>query len=137
MSTYLNLLTNNKGMKILIIIIVLDVIFGVFRAIREKGLNSTIGIDGIIRKVGMIITIIFSIFIDKLVNIDLIAFIPDGIKEHLGKIGIADLFIILYVIFEILSILKNMIKCKMPIPKKIQTFLEKLLKEFTSEIKEK
>ena len=137
MSTYLNLLTNNKGMKILIIIIVLDVIFGVFRAIREKGLNSTIGIDGIIRKVGMLITIIFSIFIDKLVNIDLIGFIPDGIKQYLGKIGIADLFIILYVIFEILSILKNMIKCKMPIPKKIQTFLEKLLKEFTSEIKEK
>ena len=50
--------------------------------------------------------------------------------------GIASVFTTLYCVFEILSVLKNMIKCKMPIPKKIQSFLEKLLKEFTSEIKE-
>lgn len=137
MKEYLTLLTDSKGMKVLIIIIVLDVIFGVLRAIREKGLNSTIGIDGIIRKVGMIISIIFSIFIDKIVDINLIGFIPESLKQYFGKVGVADLFIILYIIFEILSILKNMIKCKMPIPKKLQNFLEKLLKEFTSEIKEK
>ena len=137
MKDYLILLTDSKGMKVLIIIIVLDVIFGVLRAIREKGLNSTIGIDGIIRKVGMIISIIFSIFIDKIVNINLVGFIPENLKQYVGKVGVADLFIILYIIFEILSILKNMIKCKMPIPKKLQNFLEKLLKEFTSEIKEK
>lgn len=137
MKEYLSLLTDSKGMKVLIIIIVLDVIFGVLRAIREKGLNSTIGIDGIIRKVGMIISIIFSIFIDKIVNINLVGFIPESLNQYIGKVGVADLFIILYIIFEILSILKNMIKCKMPIPKKLQNFLEKLLKEFTSEIKEK
>ena len=135
MKEYLSLLTDSKGMKVLIIIIVLDVIFGLLRAIREKGLNSTIGIDGIIRKVGMIISIIFSIFIDKIVNINLVGFIPESLKQYVGKVGVGDLFIILYIIFEILSILKNMIKCKMPIPKKLQNFLEKLLKEFTSEIK--
>lgn len=138
MQKYISLISMNKGIKILIIFITLDVIFGVLRALKEKKLNSSIGIDGIIRKVGMIISIIFSIIIDELLNIDLIKFIPEELKNYLsvGKIGIATLFCSLYVIFEILSILKNMIKCKMPIPKKIQNFLEKLLKEFTSEIKE-
>lgn len=138
MNKYIDLISKDKGLRILIIVIVLDVIFGVLRAIKERKLNSTIGIDGIIRKVGMLISIIFSIIIDDLVNIDLIRFIPEELKNYLsiGKVGIACIFTTLYSVFEILSILKNMIKCKMPIPKKIQNFLEKILKEFTSEIKE-
>lgn len=137
MSKIISLISTNKGMNVLIIVIVLDVIFGILRAIREHSLNSTIGIDGIIRKIGMLISIIFSLIIDSLLNINLIGFIPEGARSYFGNVGIADLFNLLYIIFEILSILKNMIKCKMPIPKKLQKFLEKLLKEFTSEIKEK
>ena len=138
MSNFINIISNDKGMKILIVVITFDVIFGVLRAIKERKLNSTIGIDGIIRKVGMMLSIICSLILDNILNIDLIMFIPTEIKEyiHIASIGIADLFTILYVIFEILSILKNMIRCKLPIPKKLQLFLEKILKEFTSEIKE-
>ena len=138
MQKYIALISNNKGIKILVIFITLDVIFGVLRALREKKLNSTIGIDGIIRKVGMFISIIFSIILDSILNINLIGFIPEELRSyiHISSIGIAFLFNMLYCIFETLSILKNMIKCKIPIPKKIQSFLEKLLKEFTSEIKE-
>lgn len=138
MNKYIELISNNKGIKVLIIFITLDVIFGVLRALKERKLNSTIGIDGIIRKVGMMISILFSIIIDEMLNIDLVSFIPETLKTNLsiGKIGIANLFSTLYVIFEVLSILKNMIKCKIPIPKKLQKFLEKILKEFTSEIKE-
>ena len=43
---------------------------------------------------------------------------------------------ILFIAFEILSIFKNMILCKLPIPKKLQQFLENAMKEFTGEIKE-
>lgn len=138
MSNFINIISNDKGMKILIVVITFDVIFGVLRAIKERKLNSTIGIDGIIRKVGMMLSIICSLILDNILNIDLIMFIPTEIKEyiHITSIGISDLFTILYVIFEILSILKNMIRCKLPIPKKLQLFLEKILKEFTSEIKE-
>lgn len=138
MSNFINIISNDKGMKILIVVITFDVIFGVLRAIKERKLNSTIGIDGIIRKVGMMLSIICSLILDNILNIDLIMFIPSEIKEyiHIARIGISDLFTILYVIFEILSILKNMIRCKLPIPKKLQLFLEKILKEFTSEIKE-
>lgn len=136
---FLYSLINNDGVKLLIIVIVLDTIFGILRAIKEKGLNSCIGIDGIIRKTGMLISIIFLALIDSIVNIDLIGFIPENVKNVLqfGKVGISDLFNLLFIIFEILSIFKNMILCKLPIPKKLQEFLENAMKEMTEEIKEK
>ena len=67
---FLYSLINNDGVKLLIIVIVLDTIFGILRAIKEKSLNSCIGIDGIIRKTGMLISIIFLALIDSIVNID-------------------------------------------------------------------
>lgn len=132
-------LINNDGIKLLIIVIVLDTIFGILRAIKEKSLNSCIGIDGIIRKTGMLISIIFLALIDSIVNIDLIGFIPENVKNVLqfGKVGISDIFNLLFIIFEILSIFKNMILCKLPIPKKLQEFLENAMKEMTGEIKER
>ena len=138
MNEYLSILINSDGLKILGIVITLDTIFGILRAIKEKSLNSCIGIDGIIRKVGMLISIIFLMAIDTIIHLDLIGFIPDSVKEILnfGQVGIADLFMILFIVFEILSIFKNMILCKLPIPKKLQQFLENAMKEFTGEIKQ-
>lgn len=134
----LSKLINNESMQILCIVIVLDLIFGILRAIKERKLNSCIGIDGMIRKVGMLITVIILSVIDYLVNIDFIGFIPEGIKEILSieKVGITEVFNLLFIVFESLSILKNMVLCKMPIPVKLQKFLERVMKEFTEEIKE-
>lgn len=139
MQSFLNSLASSSMIKILLIVIVLDTIFGILRAIREKEVNSAIGIDGIVRKSGMILSTFFFKLIDFILNINLIAFLPDGVKNflHVDNIGITFLFIILFIIFEFLSILKNMIKCKMPIPKKLQVFLEKMLKEFTTELDDK
>lgn len=136
MIEFLNCLINNDGIKILMIVIVLDTIFGILRAIKERSLNSCIGIDGIIRKIGMLIAIFFLCMIDSIINLDLIGFIPDTVKEYLnfGQVGISDIFMLLFIIFEILSVLKNMILCKLPIPKKFQEFLENCMKEFTGEI---
>ena len=136
MKEYYEIMVNNNGVKLLIIFIVMDVIFGILRAIKERKLNSTIGIDGIIRKVGMIITICVCILIDTIININLIGFIPEVVTDNIGisKIGVSMIFNILYIVFEILSIFKNMYKCKLPLPKKLQLYLEKILKEFTSEI---
>lgn len=134
----LSKLLNNESMQILCVVIVLDIIFGILRAIKERKLNSCIGIDGMIRKVGMLITIIVLSVIDYLVNIDFIGFIPEEIKQiiNVEKVGITEIFNLLFIIFESLSILKNMVLCKMPIPVKLQKFLERVMKEFTEEIKE-
>ena len=83
MKEYYEIMVHNKGVELLVIFIVLDVIFGVLRAIKEGKLNSAIGIDGIIRKVGMIITICFCILVDTIVSVDLIGFIPENVKNDL------------------------------------------------------
>lgn len=138
MLEYLSILINNDGLKILGIVITLDTIFGILRAIKERNINSCIGIDGIIRKVGMLIAVIFLMVIDSIIKLDLIGFIPESIKEIMNfkTVGIADLFMVLFIVFEILSIFKNMILCKLPIPKKLQEVLENAMKEFTGEIKQ-
>ena len=134
----MQILVQNKVIQIMVIFIVLDVIFGILRSFKEHKTNSTIGIDGIIRKIGMIFTITACVLLDYVVNIDLLSFIPEGIKEYinLGNVGTASFFAILYCLFEVLSIFKNMIRCKIPLPKKLQNLLKKLLEEFTNEIKE-
>ena len=134
----MEILVKNKIIQVMVVFIVLDVIFGILRSIKEHSTNSTIGIDGIIRKVAMIFTIACCIVIDYIVEIDLIGFIPETIKEYinLGRIGTSTLFAGLYCIFELLSVFKNMMKVGVPLPLKLKKLLEKLLKEYTKEIKD-
>lgn len=134
----LNYLIRNDSFKILLLLIALDVIFGFLRAIKEKIINSTIGLDGGIRKMGMIITILFFGVIDSITCLDLLGFIPDKITTIIGlkDVGLSQLFIIIFIVYEFLSIIKNMIICKLPIPKKLQSLLENIMKEFTGELEE-
>lgn len=129
-------LFNNKLIQVLVIFIVLDVIFGILGSIKQKKTNSTIGIDGIIRKIGMLFSIAGCVILDKVVEIDLVFFLPEQIKNYFGSVGIASLFAIIYCLFETLSIFKNMMRCKIPLPKKLKKYIEKLLEEFTNEVKE-
>lgn len=132
---YNNLMKNNL-FKVLIIVIVMDIVFGVLRAIREKKINSTLGIDGMIRKTGMLLSVIFTAMIDVVISLNLIGFIPEDIKValKLDYIGFNELFTLLYIIFEFLSISKNMVLCKLPIPSKWQKTLENFFKKFTGEL---
>ena len=129
-------LFNNKLIQVLVIFIVLDVIFGILGSIKQKKTNSTIGIDGIIRKIGMLFSIAGCVILDKIVEIDLVFFLPEQLRTYIGSIGIDSLFAIIYCLFETLSIFKNMMRCKIPLPKKLKKYIEKLLEEFTNEVKE-
>lgn len=131
-------LINKQAFKVLLIIIVLDCIFGILRAIKQRKLNSNIGIDGLIRKSGMILSIIFLYAIDFIMKLDFIFFIPSSFKQvwNINNVGIGGLFSLLFICFEFLSVFKNMTICRLPIPKKLQNYFEKILKEFTEEIQE-
>lgn len=89
-------------------------------------------------RLGMLISVIFFVAIDIITNVNFIGFIPESVRNVLPikDVGISMLFIILYCLYEGLSVLKNMVKCKLPIPKRLQTFLEKLFQEFTTELNE-
>lgn len=133
MISFLNF--NNIIFYLLVTAILLDIFLGSLRALKEKKWNSTIGINGILRKTAMIGSSIFLIIIDSILKIDLLFFIPKEITNtlKLNEVGIFELFGIMFILYEITSILKNMVKCGLPIPKKIKRTIEKLLDNLTSE----
>lgn len=126
---------NNIIFYLLITAILLDIFLGSLRALKEKKWNSTVGINGILRKTAMIGSSIFLIIIDSILKIDLLFFIPKEITQilKLNEVGIFELFGIMFILYEITSILKNMVLCGLPIPKKIKRTIEKLLNNLTSE----
>ena len=129
---------NNKMIIAFLFAIIIDIFMGLLRACKEKKLNSNIGIDGGIRKVAMIGTVAFLFFVDKFIQINFLFMIPENWLNCIGvnSIGLCEFFCILYILFECLSILKNMAIIGLPVPK-LQEFLESKLKYFTDELSTK
>lgn len=121
--------------KVMIVTIVLDCILGVLRAIKERKFNSCIGIDGLVRKFAMLVTSIGTKIIDNIVQFNFIGFVPQSIRDfiHLDYAGISDLFLLLFIAFEALSILKNLTRLKLPFFKGVQAKLEEFLEKYTDE----
>ena len=132
-------LSSNVIIKILVIALIFDIFLGSLRALKEKKWNSTIGINGILRKVGMIGSILFLFLTDIIINLDLLFMIPKDLLAYIGsnKVGSCELFGIMFTLYEITSILKNMILCDIPCPKWLKKKTEKLLKEMTTELDNK
>ena len=102
---------NNIIFYLLVIVILLDVFLGSIRALKDKSWNSTVGINGILRKTAMIGSSIFLIVVDNILKIDLLFFVPDEVLNifNISSIGIFELFGIMFILYESSSILKNMV----------------------------
>ena len=103
--------------KLVILAVVMDTCFGCIRAIKEHKFNSCFGIDGAIRKVSMVASLAFLLILDQIVHLNLIGFIPETIRTFLpvNSIGVAEFFGLLYIAYELVSILKNMTLCGLPV----------------------
>lgn len=139
MESFINNLTNNPLCKILLIVLILDVFLGSLRAIKEHKWNSTVGINGMLRKFGMIGSIVCLALVDTCINLDLLFFMPDEILSYINlqRVGSCELFSLMFILYEATSILKNMVLCDMPIPKALKTKVENLLENMTSELDNK
>lgn len=125
--------------KVIIIFIILDVILGSIRALKEHQWNSTVGRTGLLKKIAMIVCIIFTVCMDYMLKIDMMFFMPDEIMDFIKiqNIGLTELFGILYILYETTSILKNMLLCGLPVPKGMRAKIESLLKNMTTELEDK
>lgn len=132
-------LTNNVIIQLVVVAVVMDTIFGIIRAGKERKFNSCFGIDGAIRKISMIVSIILLGIVDVLIHINLIGFLPQGAKDWMivnmgiNAVGIAAFFGILYLVYEIVSILKNMAYCGLPV-KGIWIKVRNILQKYTNEL---
>ena len=136
MERYISLITENMIIKVVFVAIFLDTFLGSLRALKDRRFNSCVGIDGAIRKVAMVVCVVILLLVDTWFNFNLIGFLPTSITEflHISKIGLAEFFSILFIIYETVRILKNMVLCGLPIKKSWKEKLEKLLNLMTDEM---
>ena len=131
----LQLLSCNICLKIVALMIVLDSTLGGLRALKERKLNSNFGINGAIRKIAMLTCVTMLVVLDRLLHINVVAYVPEQILNTIGisKVGLVEFFSILFALYEAVSIMKNMVLCELPVPKKFQTAIQKFLTEMTEE----
>lgn len=130
-------LAQSKVFELVVVAIVLDTIFGAGRALKKRCFNSSVGIDGAIRKISMMLSLVGLGVVDVIIEINLIGFIPETVRAYfpdsLAIIGLADFFGILYIGYEAVSILKNMVMCGLPV-KAIWNAVRKFLGKYTKEL---
>ena len=135
MEKILQLFADNICLKLVVTMIVLDTILGVLRAIKERKFNSNFGINGAIRKIAMLVCVTMLVLLDMLLHINFIAYVPEQILSAIGisKVGLCEFFSILFALYEAISILKNMVLCGLPAPKRLQNAIQQFLNEMTEE----
>lgn len=136
MNDFIALIGSNSLIKLLLLAVVLDTILGVGRAIKYHRFNSSVGIDGAIRKVMMLVSAGVLMLADLIIHINLVGFIDDQYLKVIGleKVGMCELFCLLFVVYEAVSILKNMLLCGLPIPRRVREWLLKFLDDMTAEL---
>lgn len=129
-------LQNNLIVQLVCVMTVVDTIFGVLKAWKQHIFNSSFGINGAIRKIGIVVGVFSLFIIDFLININFLPFIPAEFLQgiHLKEIGLTEIFGILFIVYEATSALKNMLSIGLPIPKAFESRLETWLEKNTEEL---
>lgn len=104
----------DKIMWALLILIVLDYITGLLKAIYNKELSSEIGFKGIIRKILILIVIGVSVIV-----------------QNFGIPAIREIVIMFFAINEAISLLENASQMGLPIPDKLKDTLLQLREKNT------
>lgn len=142
MDILLNYLHQHTTIIIVAVAIIFDTLLGFFLSVKDKKTYSSIGIDGMIRKASMLACIVFLVCLDYILHINIIGWLPEQILQifkivHMNNIGISDVFSVLFVVFELLSILKNWALIGLPMFKGVNEWIEKFLETFTEELPKK
>ena len=100
-------------LEVLVAFMIVDYVTGIFCAIAEKNLSSSIGFKGILRKV------LILLFVGMANAMDTHIFSP---SEPLLRTAV----IFFYLSNEGISILENSVRLDLPVPDKLKNFLEQL-----------
>ena len=131
-------LMGNVFIQLLLIAICADMVFGSLRAAKYHCWNSAVGIDGAIRKAGMLACVLMFTAIDMMMRIDVLSWLPADAKNVLDscgvvKMGVTELFALLFILYEATSVLKNMLLCGLPVPAGLREKLGAWLSTMTEE----
>ena len=131
-------LMGNVFIQLLLIAICADMVFGSLRAAKYHCWNSAVGIDGAIRKAGMLACVLLFTAIDMMMHVDVLGWLPAetrNVMDSCGvvKMGVTELFALLFILYEATSVLKNMLLCGLPVPTGLRERLGAWLNTMTEE----
>lgn len=134
----MGVLVNNIFVDLLFVAVCADMVFGTLRAAKYRCWNSAVGIDGAIRKAGMVASVLLFTIMDMLLQVDLLSWLPAEVRNVMDamgvvKMGITELFCLLFILYEATSVLKNMLLCGIPVPAGIREKLAVWLDSMTDE----
>lgn len=100
--------------------------------------SSCVGIDGAIRKAAMLFSVCLLMATDVIMHINMLGMVPEKYIQIMGiqKLGICEFFCLLFILYEAVSILKNMTLCGLPVPARIKKWIQKFLEDMTEELPE-
>ncbi len=135
---YASGLRGNAIFWIIMICIATDMLFGALRAWKNHKWNSSVGLDGFIRKIGIVSCVMILRAIDTVLQADLFGFLPVEAQNALTTIGLTnagfmEFFGIIDIMYECTSILKNMVIVGIPIPKGLRGKIAHWLENMTDE----
>lgn len=135
LTTAMELIHQHSIIQLVALMVCADTILGFFRAVKQHKFNSSFGIDGAIRKITMLLTLVFLVLLDTAVHINLVALLPAELLTAIGleTVGTTEFFGILYISYEAVSILKNMTMCGLPV-KSVENKLRDFLGKYTDEL---
>ena len=119
------------GMTLVVFLMICDILSGIFKAIAQKrGINSTIGTNGLIRKAGVLLALLVFIVVDSLVELNFVTLIPSEILSlfKLGQthIGLSHVMLCFFGLFELVSLFENLGEVGVPLPNFIMKSVERL-----------
>ena len=131
-------LMGNVFIQLLLIAVCADMVFGSLRAAKYHCWNSAVGIDGAIRKAGMLACVLLFTAIDMMMHVDVLGWLPAETRNVLDtcgvvKMGVTELFALLFILYEATSVLKNMLLCGLPVPAGLREKLGAWLSTMTEE----
>ena len=135
---FFSALMGNIFVRLLLIAVCADMVFGSLRAAKYRKWNSAVGIDGAIRKAGMLACVLLFTAIDMMMHVDVLGWLPVDTRNVLDacgvvKMGVTELFALLFILYEATSVLKNMLLCGLPVPAGLREKLGAWLSTMTEE----
>lgn len=119
------------GLTLVVFLMVCDILSGIFKAVAmRRGINSTIGTNGLIRKAGVLLALLVFIVIDSLVEQNLVTMIPTELlsifKLEETQIGLSHVMLGFFGLFELVSLFENLGEVGVPLPRFLTRFIERL-----------
>ena len=119
------------GMTLVAFLMICDILSGIFKAIAQRrGINSTVGTNGLIRKAGVLLALLVFIVMDSLIEFNFVTIIPSEIlsvfKLEEAHIGLSHVMLGFFGLFELVSLFENLGEVGVPLPQFIMKSVERL-----------